>query len=181
MKKLKIKINKWFFNTFVKRYLATVDPTLLSLFTKKVKGDDIISPADRVNAENRIIKKLSSKKYKKFFHNAILYDRNKQHVEVIRPYGNKIWDKIKHGITTAYLHYFDRNLYKSIQLYKKWNTKISTIETQIDTYMRTTSLNERVEKAIAFGVLEEKSGVAQKRMRNIKASKVIKIVAQNQA
>jgi hypothetical protein len=182
MKKLKLKLKKWFFNTFVKRYLATVDSTLLGLFTKEAKESNKFSyGTDRANAERkRIITMLSSKKYKEYFYKAIKYERNKPEVEIIQPFGDKIWDRIKHGIATAYLYLFDRNLYDSIQLFKKWRGKISTVESQVNDYMANTTLDERADRAIALGIVEEKKGIAQKRMRKIQSSRVDKILAQNQ-
>ena len=183
MKKLKLKIKKWFFNAFVKRYLATVDASLLNLFTKEEKQKLNISfGSDRANIEReRILKMLSSKKYKEYFFKAVRYDRNKPELEVIQPFGNKIWDKIKNGVATAYLYLFDRKLYDTIQLFKKWGGKITTVDSQINEYMINTTLDERVDRAIVLGVVEEKRGVAQKRMRKIQASRVDKIVVQNQA
>ena len=184
MKKLKLKIKRWFFNTFVKRCLVTLDASLLNLFTKEEKNklENSFFGSDRANKEReRIIKLLSSEKYKKFFFKAIRYDRNKPEVEIIQPFGDKIWDRIKHGIATAYLYLFDRNLYDSIQLFKKWRGKISIVESQVNDYMANTTLDERADRAIALGIVEEKKGIAQKRIRKIQSSRVDKILAQNQA
>lgn len=182
MKKLKLKLKLWFFNTFVKRYLATVDSTLLSLFTKEdYERNKFSFGSERANAEyKRIIKMLSSKKYKEFFYKAIKHNLNEPNPEVIQPYGSKIWDRIKQAIATTYLYFFDRDLYNSIQLFKKWGSKISSVETQVNDYMATTTLDERADRATVLGVVEEKKATAQKRMRKIQESRVSKIKKKNQ-
>ena len=111
MKKLKLKIKKWFFNTFVKRYLATVDSTLLDLLTKetKVVTNMFSYGNDRASVEyRRIMEILSSEKYREFFYKTIKYDINKP-VVVIKPYGNKILDRIKEIISTTYLYLFPKD------------------------------------------------------------------------
>lgn len=182
MEKLKFKIKKWFFKTFVNRYLQTVDGTLLNLFSKeeKNKSNKSFFGSDRANKEReRIIKLLSSEKYKKFFFAAVKYDRNNQYV-AIKPYGKSIVDRIFKAISIAYLYLFNRDLFERIRLFKKWTSKISTIESQVDNYMATTTLDERADRAFALGILDEKKGNAQKRMRKIQSSRVEKILVNNQ-
>jgi hypothetical protein len=181
MRKLKLKIKKWFLNTFVKRYLATIDASLLNLFTKEEKAKLNVSfGSNRANIEReRILKILSSKKYKDFFFKAVRYDRNKPE-ETIKPYGDGFLDKIFNVVSTIYLYLFDRKLYQSIQLFKKWRNKISTVDTQVNDYLSNTTLDERADRAIILGVVDEKSGTAQKRMRKIQSSRVDKILVHNQ-
>lgn len=182
MKKLKLKIKRWFFNTFVKRYLATVDSTLLDLLTKETKIINMFSYGnDRASVEyRRIMKILSSEKYREFFYKTIKYGIN-QPVVVIKPYGNNVLDRIKEVISTTYLYLFDRKLYDNIQLFKKWRSGISSVEFQINNYMAVTTLDERADRAIVLGVIGEKDGVAQKRMRNIQSLRVEKILANNKS
>jgi hypothetical protein len=182
MKKLKFKIKKWFFKTFVNRYLQTVDGTLLNLFSKEEKNklNKSFFGSDRANKEReRIIKLLSSEEYKKFFFAAIKYDRNNPDAE-IKPYGNGIIDKIFKAISIVYLYLFNRDLFERIRLFEKWTSKVSTIETQVNNYIATTTLDERADRAIVLGVVDEKGGKAQKRMRKIQESRVQKILVHNQ-
>jgi hypothetical protein len=182
MKKLKFKIKKWLFKTFVNRYLQTVDGTLLNLFSKeeKNKSNKSFFGSDRANKEReRIIKLLSSEKYKKFFFAAVKYDRNNPDV-AIKPYGKSIIDRIFKAISIAYLYLFNRDLFERIQIFQKWTSKVSTIETQVNNYIATTTLDERADRAIVLGVVEEEKGKAQKRLRKIQSSRVEKILVHNQ-
>jgi hypothetical protein len=181
MKKLKFKLKRWIYNILVKRYLLTVDASLLNLFSndERKKLDNSFFGSDRANKEReRIIKLLSSEKYKKFFFKAIRYDRNKPEGK-IEPFSNKIWDKILKGISVAYLYLFNRELYERIQLFQKWTSKVSTIETQVNEYMATTTLDERADRGVMLGVIDENKGKAQKRMRNIQSLIVNKIHEKN--
>jgi hypothetical protein len=46
--------------------------------------------------------------------------------------------------------------------------------------MATTTLDERIDRAVVLGVISEERGDAQKRMRKIQSSRTNKILAQNQ-
>jgi hypothetical protein len=181
MKKLGFKIKKWLFNNLVKRYLVTIDATLLNLFTKEKKiGNESYFSHDKQNKEyKRIMKILDSKKYKNFFYKAVNYDRKNPEGETIKPYSQKFLDRILKGMSIGYLYLFDKKLYENIRLFKKWSGKVSTIDTQIDEYMSITSPDERVDRGIELGVINRDKGKAQKRLRKIQSSRVDKILASN--
>lgn len=181
MKKIKLKIKKWFINTYLKRYLITIDNSILSIFTKeqeKVFYKASIYDAEVEAKREKILKILSSKKYKKYFFKAVNYKINNSSDE-IKPFGNNLIDKINKIISVIYLRLFNNKLYESIKLFEKWKSKISTIEDKVDNYMKTTTLDERIDRSIALGTIDNKKGTAQKRMRNIQKIRVENILEQN--
>lgn len=181
MKKIKIKLNKWFFNRFLKRHFATIDSKFLDLFTKQLKHTTVSFGNNQADKQQRIINVLSSKKYKKFFYTVVNREINDPLPStIIKPYGNGIWDRISNFISIQYLRFFDKKQYKAILLFKKWKHKLSIMDGQIDKYMNDTSLLERSDRRLQYGIIDENRNEAINRLLNIKSKNISKIIVNNQ-
>lgn len=177
MKKNKIKIKKWFYESFFKRYLTMVDAEFLNFFTKQIKAGRVSSTDDVAKKRYaEIMEVLNSKKYKKHFYSAVNYKYNDGLPSTqIKPFGNNIRDRISKFIFQIYLRYFNKELYESLHLFEKWKNSIQIIEE----YMATTTLDERADEGVVRGVIDIKKAEAQKKLHKIKESRVSKIVAHN--
>lgn len=186
MKKLKFRIKNWFIKTFIKRHLLTMDARLLSLFSEdnKTKKAKISLSDDSARKEyERIMKIISSEKYKKSFYRAVRYNpyravryNPKNPEQLVLPFKDNLWDKILNLISIAYLYLFDKELYRSIENFEKWKNFVNKVDGQINEYMANTTLDEREDRAIKLGVVR---GTAQKKLRNMQAIGVTKIKERN--
>ena len=157
MKKLIFKIKSKLFNLFVKRYLVTIHPNLLSHFTKILESNNIYGFGSEraINEYKRIMKTLSSKKYKRFFYKTVKYNIGKEEILMVKPYTNTFKDKLYYFFAETYLRFFDKKMYQSILLYKKWNGKIKNIDDKIDEYMANTTVEERIDRAHEYRILTD--------------------------
>jgi len=153
IKQIKLRIRKFFYDRYVKRYLA-IDSTIFDLFSEKLKpfstNIDVNSVIRNKNYK-RIMKMLKSKAYKDYFFKAIKYNlNNKNSISSIKPFSNTVLDKISIYIAKKYIYFFNKKLYNSILLYKNWNKKIG--DGQV--YEKTTvTVEERLKRAVKFGVI----------------------------
>jgi hypothetical protein len=177
---LKKRMKSWFFEKFLQRYLVSVDKVFIELFIKydeKAKTKTLVE--NRTTIEyGRIMKMLNSEKYKDFFYKVVDYDRHTAE-SLIKPYTNTLKDKIFSFIAQAYVYLFKRDLYKSIQQFKRIRDGVISLDKKVNEYMTNTTLNERLDKATALGIINGKSRTAQKRLRNMQAIGIDNIIKRN--
>lgn len=174
---LKAKTKSWFFEKFLQRYLVSVDKVFIELF---VKYDEKAKPETlRAKTEyKRIMKMLNSEKYKDFFYKVVHYDRHTAE-SLIKPYTQTLKDRIFSFIAEAYIYLFKRDLYKSIQQFKSIRDNVISLDKKVNAYMAATTIDERADRAIQLGIIDEKKGMAQKRLRKIQAINVAAITKSN--
>lgn len=151
MRNLKQKIKKWFYDTFLKRYLAGVNDSFVDYFTFNYQRSYSIRDAEAKKRYNRIIKELSSSKYKKYFYTAVNYTRPNS--DRVNPYSKNIIDVFKSFIAKTFIFFYDRKLYNSIKLFKKWTSKIIETDNAIDDYFANTNLFERNDRRLQYGLI----------------------------
>jgi hypothetical protein len=177
---LKGKLKKWFNDKFLHRYLQSIDANFINFFTKK--HDYVFENNEKYLQDyKRIMKVLSSDKYKRFFYKAINYNTAMPPVAIIEPYGKSFSDRIKNAIAKAYVYLFRKELYNAIKLFSKWKSKIKILDEKIDGYMATTTLDERLNRSKTFGIVTEKKVEAVKRLNKIKTKRVEKILENQNA
>lgn len=172
MKNIRIRIKKWFFNAFLKRYLAGVDDSFINYFAFNFQKS--FSAKDNTNKNyKRLIKELSSSKYKKYFYNAVNY--TKPNKKRIMPYGKTFVDRLKSFIAKTYIFFYDRKLYRSIKTFKKWTSHIVSSDNAIDEYFAKTTYLERNDKRLEYGIINKINHDAIVRLGRIKTKRVLKI------
>lgn len=178
---LKKRIKLWIFEKFLQRYLVSVDKVFIELFIKydeKTKTKTLVK--NRTTIEyNRIMKMLNSEKYKDFFYKVVNYDRHTAE-SLIKPYTNTLKDRIFSFIAEAYVYLFKKDLYKSIQQFKRIRDGVISLDKKITEYMVNTTFDERLDKATALGIINNKSRNAQRRLRNMQAIGIANIIKRNQ-
>jgi len=171
-KSLAKRIKSWFFEKFLRRYLVSVDKMFIELFIKyDAKAPVKTYESQAEIAYKRIMRMLNSDKYRDYFYKVVQYDRHVAE-SLIKPYGNTWKDKVFAFIAEKYIRYFKRDLYKSIQQFKRIRDGIITLNSKIDEYMANTSTDERLERASTLGIIDDKRAEAQKRLHNIHAIRV---------
>jgi hypothetical protein len=160
IKQIKLRIRKFFYDRYVKRYLA-IDSTIFDLFSKPLEiSTDDVNSYKRNEKYKRIMKMLKSKAYKDYFFKAIKHNlNNKNSISSIKPFSNTVLDKISIFIAKKYIYFFNKKLYNSILSYKNWNKKIVDMDSEIDRYMKETTVEERLERAVKFGIIFSTSNV----------------------
>lgn len=157
MKKNALK--KYVYNKLINPYLKImIDPTISSLFIKEKKLTPKKKKRETKNAFKRINKTLSSTKYKRFFYVTVNHtlgettvhdDENKMTFIV----------KVKNFIVKTIIYLFYRKLYEDISSYNRWTKKIDNIENDINSYMKKTTLNERVDRAYQLNIITKRDWV----------------------
>lgn len=116
MRNIKVRIKKWFFDKFLKRYLAGVDDAFINYFAFNFQKTYSMKECNTRKKYKKLIKELSSSKYRKYFYNAVNYTKPNQNR--ILPYGNTLIDKFKSYIAKTFIFFYDKKLYKSIKTFK---------------------------------------------------------------
>jgi hypothetical protein len=196
-KGLKAKIKSWIFENFLQRYLISIDKMFIELFIKynaKTPIDKmfielfikynaktpVVKVESHADAEyKRIIKVLTSKKFNDYFYKVVKYDRHIAE-SLIKPYGKSLKDKIFTFIAEKYIYFFNKELHKSIQQFKRIRDSVVLLNTKIDKYMANTTLDERLNKAVSLGIIKLDNQKAIKRLHNIQAIGIAKIKERNQ-
>jgi hypothetical protein len=177
---LKGMLKKWFNDNILHRYLQGIDANFIGFFTKK--HDYIFENNEKFLQEyERIMKILSSDKYKRFFYKVVNYDAAMPEPVAIKPYGKSFSDRVKNAIAKTYVYLFRRELHNAIILFEKWRHKIKILDEKIDGYMATTTLDERLNRSKTFGIVTEKKVEAVKRLNKIKTKRVEKILENQNA
>lgn len=180
LKSIKLRIKTWIFNTFLKRYLVSVDKRFIELFIVHATKKPRVVVETAANREyKRIMKVLSSQRFKDYFYKVVKYNRLSAE-SLIRPYTNKVKDKLFSFIARTYIFLFNKDLYNSIKQFNQIKTGILSLDKKIDSYMEKTTLDERADRALQLGIIADETRSAQKRLRKIQSSRVSKILAQNQ-
>lgn len=178
-KSLRTRIKSWIFETFLQRYLVSVDAMFINLFIKFDKKAPPVVYVSRAEVEyKRIMKTLNSPKFKEYFYKVVKYDRHAAQ-SLIKPYGKTMKDKIFSFIAETYIRFFNRELYQNILQFKRVRDGIITLNEKIDEYMANTTIEERLDKAASIGIIPSDNRVAQRRLRNMQAIGVTKIKERN--
>lgn len=173
MKHLKLKIKKWFFNTFLKRYLAGVDDSFINYFAFNFQKSFSAREINANKKYKRLIKELSSSKYRKYFYNAVNY--TKPNEKRIIPYGKTIVDRLKSYVAKVFIFFYDKKLYRSIKTFKKWTSHVVSSDNAIDEYFAKTTYLERNDKRLEYGIINKINHDAIVRLGRIKTKRVLKI------
>ena len=173
----KLSLRNWFYDKILNPYLHEYHPRFVQILKQKIK---ITYPNDVAKKkEKEIMKVLQSKKYKKLFYKIVNHAYNDGLESKYKPFGNGIIDGLKKKIANLYLLLFNRELYNTLKRFKKISGEIINIDARIDNYMEQTTLDERADRALDFGVITKSNNEAQKRLRKIKTERVNSIVAHN--
>ena len=183
--KLTKKFKFWIFKTFLERYLVSVDEKFIEFFIKNLEKKPIPKIESYAEREyTRIMKTLSSKKFRKHFYKVINYNMDyniENDVQLIKPYGVSLKDKIFSFIADKYLMFFNKKWYISIQKFKKFRDNCGTLDEKINMYMNNTTIEERLDRAtMIFGIVNSEIREAEIMMRNIQSIKVSNIKESNQ-
>jgi len=177
MKKITLreKIRKWFYEEVLNSYLIEFHPSFLLIADRiKIKSDNL--DKDLGNEYRRIMKVLSSQKFKKFFYQVADYKLNEKPLPEPK---NNLWSKIKKFVAKQYLRFFNKELYKSLLRFKASTEVYRKLNAAADNYIANTSLDERGDRAVAVGILSEENRNVHKRMRNISNMRIAAIHEKN--
>jgi len=177
MKKLRIKIKKWFIKTFLEKYFADIHMGFFNLITMRIDNIKRIKTSYE-KRYNDIIKILTSKKYQDYFYTAVNYHRNNVEPK-IKPFGKSLPDRIKKFVAKAYIYLFDKKLHDAVKRFNSMKIRIGKMNNEIDEYMATITIDERTNRAKEIGIITKERGDAQKRLRKIQSSRVSKILVNN--
>jgi hypothetical protein len=154
---LKGKLKKWFNEKFLYRYLQGINESFIGFFTKK--HDYVFEDNGKYLQDyKRIMKVLSSDKYKRFFYNVVNYNMANYKAVIpetptIKPYGKSFSDRFKKFVAKTYIYFFRKELYDGINLFSKWKHKIKILNEKINNYMATTTVEERINRAIELKII----------------------------
>lgn len=179
-KSLKVRIKAWIFKKFLQRYLVSIDMRFISLFIVNEENKQDVKKIDnRADIERkRIMKVLNSKKFRDYFYMVVKYDRHTAE-SLIKPYGKALKDRIYSFIAKIYIQFFNKKLYEQIQRFQKIRDGLILLDGKIDEYFENTTVDERLDRAVAIGMVTLENADAQKRMRKIQSSRIAKIRGNN--
>jgi len=92
---------------------------------------------------------------------------------------NTFYGKIKKFIAKQYLRFFRNELYSSLLRFKKISKGFSKLNNKANDYINMTSLDERAERAVVFGLGSRENSDAHIRMRNISNLRIAAIHKRN--
>jgi hypothetical protein len=157
-KKKKFSLKKWFYNKILNRYLIEFHPQFI-LFADNlsIKTDGFSFNEKRAAKEyKRIMKVLNSPRYKKFFYNSVKYELSTGPAP-FKPFKDTRFEKLKKFIAKQYLRLFNKKLYQSLEVFKSLSSKFETLNTQMDNYMKNTTVSERCLRAKELGIISEEA------------------------
>jgi hypothetical protein len=146
--KLFKKINKWFNKNFLSKYLITYHPAFLTLVEEiEIKLND-----DRRNQKAKeIMKMINSSQYRRFFYRAVNYNPAVPELAETKP---SFGDRFKIFISRIHIFLFRRDIYKKLQTFKRISREFANTESQINEYMKKTTVDERLDRAVELGIIE---------------------------
>lgn len=154
----KRSLKKWFYNKILNRYLIEFHPQFILFADALSIKTDNFSVIEKKAAKEykRIMKILNSQKYKKYFYNAVDYSRT-QGAKPFTPFKDTLIERVKKFIAKQYLRLFNRPLYKSLLIFKSLSSKFELLNTQINDYMDSTTVEQRRMRAKELGIVSEET------------------------
>lgn len=152
----KRSLKKWFYDKILNRYLIEFHPQFILFADNLSVQTDNFSVTEKRAAKEykRIMKILNSQKYKRYFYNAVKYTTT-QGTAPFKPFENTLVEKIKKFVAKQYLRFFNKKLYRSLQMFRVTAVKFKQIDSQIDDYMKNTTIEQRIKRAIDVGMIQE--------------------------
>lgn len=182
MKTLK-RIKKWYKElpaNISKRFLVDMHPVFLqSMQNKHIINKSVYQNLSQKKAE-KIMKLLSSPKYKKYFYKVVAYDTySPKEIKIPKTWYGKMFDKIAYNISKLYVFLFAREIYDNIKSFEIISKSIVSLNNRINEYMLSTTVGERLARANSYNIINDDKIKAYARLSKFQSSRVSKILAHN--
>jgi hypothetical protein len=182
MKKRTLK--NWFNNLparLAKRYIGDFHPRFLELMQRSKFVEKNVYAEMVEKRYGDIMTMLDSPRYKRFFYKVVAFDpKLPKEIEVPKTWWGKLLDKIVYNISKAYVYIFAREVYRNIKSFEVVSKGITSLNERMNKYMASTTVEERLDRATAYKIIDVKGRTIQRRLRNMQSIGVAKIKERNQ-
>ena len=179
------KLKNWFNNLparISKRYVSNMHPVFLKLMQKSnfIQKNAYVERYEK--RYNDIMNILASPRYKKFFYKVVQFDpKLAEELKVPETWYGKLFDKIAYNFSKLYVYLFAREVYNNIKSFEAVTNGIISLNKRINEYMVSTTIDERLDRASEYKIIEPKKREAQRKLRNMQTIGVNDIKIRNQA
>jgi len=173
MKSFYLKFKKLVFDKYLRRYLTTIEISS-SLLSSIIRAkNEYYRESSNINSLNydEFIKKMSSEDYRKYFYKSVGY-KSDDSINQIKPFSYGLVGKINSFISLILLKLFYDDVYKKVIFAKKKRDDMLNILNSSENYLKTTTVDERIDRLIELKMLDKHKGESEKKMRRVRKNNV---------